>query len=176
MTLSYIWLGFFLVAFAIAFVKWAFLNDPLIFKVIVDGIFKSAGDSVELSFKLIGIMTLFLGFMSTWTEFATSWLFLTNPKDFTLMMALVWALVWAPVSVLVPVLRCCAPAGAAVPARANSRVAHKVVADRQGRKAFMSWGRHSEGAEGQRRSCGGLCVNARIAPAKAHRGAPASGA
>lgn len=64
MTLSYIWLGFFLVAFAIAFVKWAFLNDPLIFKVIVDGIFKSAGDSVELSFKLIGIMTLFLGFMS----------------------------------------------------------------------------------------------------------------
>jgi spore maturation protein SpmA len=64
MTLSYIWLGFFLVAFLIAFVKWAFLNDPLIFKVIVDGIFKSAGDSVELSFKLIGIMTLFLGFMS----------------------------------------------------------------------------------------------------------------
>jgi spore maturation protein SpmA len=38
MTLSYIWLGFFLVAFLIAFVKWAFLNDPLIFKVIVDGI------------------------------------------------------------------------------------------------------------------------------------------
>ncbi len=64
MTLSYIWLGFFLLAFAIAFVKWAFLNDPLIFKLIVDGIFKSAGDSVELSFKLIGIMTLFLGFMS----------------------------------------------------------------------------------------------------------------
>ncbi len=64
MTLSYIWLGFFLVAFLIAFVKWAFLNDPMIFKVIVDGIFKSAGDSVDLSFKLIGIMTLFLGFMS----------------------------------------------------------------------------------------------------------------
>ncbi len=33
-------------------------------------------------------VTFFLGFMSTWTEFATSWLFLTNPKDFTLMMAL----------------------------------------------------------------------------------------
>lgn len=64
MTLSYIWLGFFLIAFLIAFVKWAFLNDPLIFKVVVDGIFKSAGDSVELSFKLIGIMTLFLGFMN----------------------------------------------------------------------------------------------------------------
>lgn len=64
MTLSYIWLSFFLIAFLIAFVKWAFLNDPLIFKVVVDGIFKSAGDSVELSFKLIGIMTLFLGFMN----------------------------------------------------------------------------------------------------------------
>jgi spore maturation protein SpmA len=35
-----------------------------VFKTIVDGIFKSAGDSVELSFKLIGIMTLFLGFMN----------------------------------------------------------------------------------------------------------------
>lgn len=63
MTLSYIWLSFFLVAFLIAAIKWIFLNDPMIFKVIVDGIFKSAGDSVDLSFKLIGIMTLFLGFM-----------------------------------------------------------------------------------------------------------------
>jgi spore maturation protein SpmA len=64
MTLSYIWLSFFLIAFIIAFVKWAFLHDPMIFKLIVDGIFKSAGDSVDLSIKLIGIMTLFLGFMS----------------------------------------------------------------------------------------------------------------
>ena len=64
MTLSYIWLSFFLIAFLIAFIKWAFLHDPMIFKVIVDGIFKSAGDSVDLSIKLIGIITLFLGFMS----------------------------------------------------------------------------------------------------------------
>lgn len=63
MTLSYIWLSFFILAFAIAAFKWIFLHDPMIFKVIVDGIFKSAGDSVDLSFKLIGIMTLFLGFM-----------------------------------------------------------------------------------------------------------------
>jgi arabinogalactan oligomer / maltooligosaccharide transport system permease protein len=33
-------------------------------------------------------VTFFLGFMSAWTEFATSWQFLTNPKDFTLIMAL----------------------------------------------------------------------------------------
>jgi spore maturation protein SpmA/spore maturation protein SpmB len=64
MALSYIWLSFFLLAFIIAAGKWLFLQDPTIFKVMVDGIFKSAGDSVELSFKLIGIMTLFLGFMN----------------------------------------------------------------------------------------------------------------
>jgi len=63
MTLSYIWLAFFCIGFMIAFIKWAFLHDPLIFKIIVDGIFKSSGDSVDLSLKLIGIMTLFLGFM-----------------------------------------------------------------------------------------------------------------
>jgi spore maturation protein SpmA len=63
MTLSYIWFAFFCIGFFIAFVKWAFFHDPLILKVLVDGIFKSAGDSVDLSLKLIGIMTLFLGFM-----------------------------------------------------------------------------------------------------------------
>jgi spore maturation protein SpmA len=63
MALNYIWFFFFIVAFVIAFLKWLVTGDPLIFKTITDGIFKSAGDSVELSFKLIGIMTLFLGFM-----------------------------------------------------------------------------------------------------------------
>jgi spore maturation protein SpmA len=52
-----------MIAFAIAIFKWIFTGDVLIFKTITDGIFKSAGDSVDLSFKLIGIMTLFLGFM-----------------------------------------------------------------------------------------------------------------
>lgn len=33
-------------------------------------------------------VTGFLGFMSTWSEFAISWQFLTNPQDFTLTMAL----------------------------------------------------------------------------------------
>jgi len=33
-------------------------------------------------------VTFFLGFMSGWTEFAISWQFLTNPKDFTLIMSL----------------------------------------------------------------------------------------
>ena len=47
MTLSYIWLAFFLVSFAIALIQWLVTGDALIFKTIVDGIFKSAGDSVE---------------------------------------------------------------------------------------------------------------------------------
>ena len=64
MTLNYIWLFFFLIAFAVACVKWVVTGDPLIFKTVVDGIFRSAGDSVDISFKLIGVMTLFLGFMN----------------------------------------------------------------------------------------------------------------
>ncbi|MEN9950917.1 MAG: hypothetical protein RLY85_1669 [Bacteroidota bacterium] len=63
MALNYIWFLFFMIAFAIALVKFIVTGDVLIFKTITEGIFKSAGDSVDLSFKLIGIMTLFLGFM-----------------------------------------------------------------------------------------------------------------
>ncbi len=33
-------------------------------------------------------VTFFLGFLAGWTEFALSWQFLTDPKDFTLAMAL----------------------------------------------------------------------------------------
>jgi len=43
--------------------------------------------TLPLSTPVLAV-TFFLGFMSTWTEFATSWLFLTNPKSFTLIMAL----------------------------------------------------------------------------------------
>lgn len=43
--------------------------------------------TLPLSTPVLAV-TFFLGFMSTWTEYPTSWLFLTNPKDFTLMMAL----------------------------------------------------------------------------------------
>lgn len=64
MALNIIWFLFFIVAFAVAFFKWTVTGDATIFKTITEGIFKSAGDSVDLSFKLIGIMTLFLGFMN----------------------------------------------------------------------------------------------------------------
>ncbi|MBM3445007.1 MAG: spore maturation protein [Bacteroidetes bacterium] len=64
MALNLIWFSFFIIAFAVALFKWIITGDPLIFKTITEGIFKSAGDSVDMSFKLIGIMTLFLGFMN----------------------------------------------------------------------------------------------------------------
>jgi spore maturation protein SpmA len=64
MALNLIWFSFFIIAFAVALFKWVVTGDPLIFKSMTEGIFKSAGDSVDLSFKLIGIMTLFLGFMN----------------------------------------------------------------------------------------------------------------
>lgn len=63
MVLSYIWMAFFLLAFVIAFVKWAFLGDAGIFQQLVDGIFKAANDGFYISLKLVGIMALFLGFM-----------------------------------------------------------------------------------------------------------------
>jgi spore maturation protein SpmA len=56
-------MAFFLLAFVIAFIKWAFLGDTEILKLLVDGIFKSANDGFDISLKLVGIMSLFLGFM-----------------------------------------------------------------------------------------------------------------
>ena len=63
MALSYIWAFFFLVGFIIAFIKWAFMGDQEIFKLLVDGIFKAANDGFDISLKLVGVMSLFLGFM-----------------------------------------------------------------------------------------------------------------
>ncbi|MFT4018387.1 MAG: nucleoside recognition domain-containing protein [Agriterribacter sp.] len=64
MTLTYIWLAFFLLAFAVAFIKWAFLGDQQILPALVEGIFKAANDGFDISLKLVGVMALFLGFMS----------------------------------------------------------------------------------------------------------------
>ena len=63
MALSYIWMAFFLVGFVIAFVKWAFMGDQEIFKIMVEGIFSSANTGFDISLKLVGVMSLFLGFM-----------------------------------------------------------------------------------------------------------------
>jgi spore maturation protein SpmA len=64
MALNIIWIAFFLIAFTVAFIKLVFFGDTEIFKTIVDGVFDSANTSVQISISLIGIMSLFLGFLN----------------------------------------------------------------------------------------------------------------
>ena len=64
MALNFIWIAFFLVAFVVALIKLVFLGDTEIFKTIIDGVFSAAGTSVQISIGLIGVMSLFLGFMN----------------------------------------------------------------------------------------------------------------
>ena len=64
MALNFIWIAFFLVAFAVALVRLIFFGDTEIFKNIMDGVFDSAATSVQISIGLIGVISLFLGFMN----------------------------------------------------------------------------------------------------------------
>lgn len=63
MVLNYLWILFFLVSFVIALIR-LLMGDTEIFKTIMDGVFDSANTSVQISIGLIGIMSLFLGFMN----------------------------------------------------------------------------------------------------------------
>lgn len=64
MTLNYIWISFFIVAFVVAIVKFIFLGDTEIFKSLVDATFSSSKTAVmDISLPLVGIMTLWLGIM-----------------------------------------------------------------------------------------------------------------
>ena len=62
MTLNYIWIGFFIVAFIIAIFK-TFAGNPEIFSLIVNSIFERAELGFKLSIGLTGIMALWLGIM-----------------------------------------------------------------------------------------------------------------
>jgi len=64
MALNYIWVGFFVVAFAFALFKLIFLGDTEAFKLLVDGIFDSSKSSVmDIALPLAGAMTFWLGIM-----------------------------------------------------------------------------------------------------------------
>ncbi len=63
MTLNYIWIGFFLIAFVVALVKLIFFGDLEVFKNIVDALFDRAKTGFELSLGLVGVMTLWMGIM-----------------------------------------------------------------------------------------------------------------
>ena len=62
MTLNYIWIGFFIVAFFVAIFK-TFTGNPEIFSLIVNSIFERAELGFKLSIGLTGIMALWLGIM-----------------------------------------------------------------------------------------------------------------
>src|SRR6201989_536823 len=64
MALNYIWIAFFLLAFVVATIKLIFEGNTEIFKTVVDGIFDSSKTGVDISIGLIGVMSLFLGFMN----------------------------------------------------------------------------------------------------------------
>ncbi len=63
MTLNYIWLGFFFIAFAVALVKLLFFQDYQVFSDMLNSTFTMSKTGFELSIALTGVMSLWLGIM-----------------------------------------------------------------------------------------------------------------
>ncbi len=63
MVLNYIWIAFFLVAFAIALVKLVFMGDMEVFPAMMDSTFASSKTAFEISLGLTGVLSLWLGIM-----------------------------------------------------------------------------------------------------------------
>ena len=63
MVLNYIWIAFFLVAFAVALVRLIFLGDTEVFPAIMNSTFSSAASAFEISLGLTGVLSLWLGIM-----------------------------------------------------------------------------------------------------------------
>ena len=63
MVLNYIWIAFFLVAFAVALVLLIFMGDTEVFPAIMNSTFSSAKTAFEISLGLTGVLSLWLGIM-----------------------------------------------------------------------------------------------------------------
>tara|TARA_B110000037_G_scaffold193769_1_gene228937 strand:- start:105 stop:1328 length:1224 start_codon:yes stop_codon:yes gene_type:complete len=63
MTFNYIWVGFFVVAFIVAVLKWIILGDTEVFGLMVQSTFDMSKTSVDISIYLIGVITLWQGIM-----------------------------------------------------------------------------------------------------------------
>lgn len=63
MALNYIWIFFFLIAFAIALVKLIFFGDATVFPDMVNSTFDMAKSGFEISLGLTGVLTLWMGIM-----------------------------------------------------------------------------------------------------------------
>ncbi len=65
MALNYIWLGFFVVAFFVALLKFMITGDVEVFEIITKGIFDSSKAAVmDIALPLAGAMTFFLGLLN----------------------------------------------------------------------------------------------------------------
>ncbi len=63
MVLNYIWIAFFLIAFAIALIKLVFLGDVAVFPAMMDATFSMSKTAFDISIGLTGALTLWLGIM-----------------------------------------------------------------------------------------------------------------
>lgn len=63
MVLNYIWIGFFLLAFAIALCKLLFMGDTTVFPEIMNSTFATAKSAFEISLGLTGVLSLWMGLM-----------------------------------------------------------------------------------------------------------------
>lgn len=65
MALNYVWISFFIIAFAVALFKLLVFGDTEIFKVLVEGLFDSTKSSVmDIALPLVGTMAFWLGVMN----------------------------------------------------------------------------------------------------------------
>lgn len=63
MVLNYIWVGFFLIAFVVAFIKLIFFQDTEVFPQMLQSTFDMAKTGFTISITLTGVMSLWLGIM-----------------------------------------------------------------------------------------------------------------
>lgn len=63
MVLNYIWISFFIIAFAIGVVKLVFMGDTEVFPAMMDSTFASSKTAFEISLGLTGVLSLWLGIM-----------------------------------------------------------------------------------------------------------------
>lgn len=63
MVLNYIWIAFFLIAFAVATFRLVFLDDTQVFPDIIQSTFSSSKTAFEISLGLTGVLSLWLGIM-----------------------------------------------------------------------------------------------------------------
>lgn len=63
MVLNYIWIAFFITAFAVGLVRLVFMGDTGVFPAMIDSTFSSSKTAFEISLGLTGVLSLWLGIM-----------------------------------------------------------------------------------------------------------------